>query len=173
MGAALDLSIKSKWLSIMSEKIVNDTKLLRLIDKEGRSQADAAKVLGVSRQAVNTRLKQLRGRTTFVVAATRVEQAVESKLDIVGQLREINQQARDLLDQSSGDASLSVKLMGEIRNQLRLMMDVYEMLYSLEGAAQFQQIVLETLEECDPALRKRVVNRLNEQSALRSALRFK
>lgn len=71
------------------------------------------------------------------------------------------------------DAHLSVKLMAEIRNQLRLMMDVYEMLYSLEGAAQFQQTVLEVLEECDPGLRQQTIIKLNEKSSLRAALRFK
>jgi predicted DNA-binding protein (UPF0251 family) len=48
----------------MPEKTINDTSLLRLIDKESKTQAEAAKVLGVSRQAVNIRLKQLRGRTS-------------------------------------------------------------------------------------------------------------
>jgi hypothetical protein len=107
------------------------------------------------------------------VAAVKAGQAVDSKLDVVEQLKDINRKAQDLLELSAGDAQLSVKLMAEIRNQLRLMMDVYEMLYSLEGAAQFQQAILETLEEVDPDLRKRAIARLNEKSALRSALRFK
>jgi len=156
----------------MRKKTINDTKLLRLIDREGMTQVEAANALGVTKQAVNLRLKQLRKRTTYAVASSKIEQVVDSKLDVVAQLKDINQKARDLLDKVADDASLSVKLMGEIRNQLRLMMDVYEMLYSLEGAAQFQQAVLETLEECDPDLRKKVITRLNEQSALRSALRF-
>ncbi len=37
----------------MPEKTINDTKLLRLIDKEKMTQAQAAIELGVSRQAVN------------------------------------------------------------------------------------------------------------------------
>ena len=157
----------------MSAQIINDTKLLRLVDKEKMSQAAAAKELGVSRQAVNTRLKQLRGKTTYAVAAAKVEQAIDSKLDVVEQLKGINQVAQDLLASVEDDAHLSVKLMAEIRNQLRLMMDVYEMLYSLEGAAQFQQTVLEVLEECDPGLRQEAIIKLNEKSSLRAALRFK
>ena len=157
----------------MPEKTINDTRLLRLIDKEGQSQSLAAKDMGVSRQAVSTRLKQLRGRTTYAIAAANVQQAVDSKLDVVEQLKSINQTAPDLLSQTEDDAHLSVKLMAEIRNQLRLMMDVYEMLYSLEGAAQFQQTVLEVLEECDPGLRQQAIIKLNEKSSLRAALRFK
>lgn len=157
----------------MPTQIINNTRLIRLVDKEKMSQAAAAKKLGVSRQAVNTRLKQLRGKTTYAVAAAKVEQAIDSKLDVVEQLKEINQVAQDLLASVGDDAHLSVKLMAEIRNQLRLMMDVYEMLYSLEGAAQFQQTVLEVLEECDPGLRQEVIIKLNEKSSLRAALRFK
>lgn len=157
----------------MPEKTINDTKLLRLIDKENKSQSQAAKELGVSRQAVSTRLKQLRGRTSYAIAAVKVERAIDSKLDVVEQLKGINQTAQNLLAQTEDDAHLSVKLMAEIRNQLRLMMDVYEMLYSLEGAAQFQQTILEVLEECDPLLRKKAVAKLNEKSSLRAALRFK
>ena len=136
------------------------------------TQVQAAKELGVSKQAVHTRLKQLRGRTSYAVAAANVQRAVDSKLDVVEQLKSINQNAQDLLADVEDDAHLSVKLMAEIRNQLRLMMDVYEMLYSLEGAAQFQQSVLEVLEACDPQLRKDVIAKLNEKSSLRAALRF-
>jgi len=160
------------YLSIMPDKNINDTKLLRLIDKDGMTQAQAAKALGVSRQAVNTRLKQLRGRTTYAVAASKIERIVDSKLDVVEQLKAINERAQALLETVENDAQLSVKLMAEIRNQLRLMMDIYEMLYTLEGAAQFQQTILEVLEECAPELRKKVISRLNDKSALRAALRF-
>ena len=166
------LSITVNQVSSMADKSINDTKLLRLIDKEKKNQTEAAKELGVSRQAVNTRLKQLRGKSTYAVAAAKTSQIIDSKLDVVDQLKDINTKARELLDQATDDAQLSVKLMAEIRNQLRLMMDIYEMLYSLEGAAQFQQAVLETLEEVDPALRKTVIARLNDKSSLRSALRF-
>ena len=157
----------------MPEKTISDTKLLRLVDRKKMTQVQAAKELGVSKQAVHTRLKQLRGRTTYATAAVKVEQAIDSKLDVVEQLKSINHTAQDLLADVEDDAHLSVKLMAEIRNQLRLMMDVYEMLYSLEGAAQFQQTILEVLEECDPALRKQAIAKLNEKSSLRAALRFK
>ena len=156
----------------MQKKLINDTKMLRMIDG-GSTQADVARCFGVTPGAVHSRLRTLRGRTTYAVAATKVEKAIDSKLDVVEQLKTINQTAQDLLANVEEDAHLSVKLMAEIRNQLRLMMDVYEMLYSLEGAAQFQQSVLEVLEDCDPQLRKDVVAKLNEKSSLRAALRFK
>ncbi len=155
----------------MQKGKIKDSSMLRMV-KEGVSQAEIARKFGVSPAAVCKRIKQLTQRTTYVVAASKMESVVDSKLDVVQQLKTINSQAQTLLEQVADDAHLSVKLMAEIRNQLRLMMDIYEMLYSLEGAAQFQQSVLEVLEECDPGLRKKVISRLNEKSSLRTALRF-
>jgi len=156
----------------MPEKLINDNLMLKMVNS-GTPQADIARNFGVSPSAINKRLRQLRGRTTYAVAAAKVEQLIDGKIDIVNQLNAINAKAHTLLGKVEDDPRLAVYLMAEIRNQLRLMMDVFETLYSLEGAAQFQQAVLETLEKCEPVLREEVIHRLNEQSSLRSALRFK
>jgi len=76
---------------------MNDTRLIRLIDS-GMSQAEVARELGVSRQAVSKRLIELRGRTTKVIAAKKVEQVVDQRLDAVDQLQKINQNANEILD---------------------------------------------------------------------------
>jgi predicted transcriptional regulator len=77
---------------------INDRKLIDLIDKQGYSQAKAAKELGVSRQAVNQRLQELRGKTTKVVATKKVEQIVDRKIDAMEQLADINEHASWLLE---------------------------------------------------------------------------
>jgi len=82
----------------MRPQIINDTKLLKLIDKQKKSQTEAAKVLGVSRQAVNQRLKELRGKITKVVVSKKIEQVVDRKLDAMGQLIKINDNANEILD---------------------------------------------------------------------------
>ena len=56
---------------------MNDTKLIRLIDS-GKTQADAARELSVSRQAVSKRLNELRGRTTRVVVAQPTKKIVKT-----------------------------------------------------------------------------------------------
>ena len=76
---------------------MNNTKLIRLIDA-GTSQAEAARQLGVSRQAVSQRLIELRGRTTKVMAAKKIEQVVDQRLDAVDQLQKINENANEILD---------------------------------------------------------------------------
>ena len=76
---------------------MNDTKLIRLVDS-GMSQAEAARELGVSRQAVSKRLIELRGRTTKVIATKKIEQVVDQRLDAVEQLQKINDNANEILD---------------------------------------------------------------------------
>jgi biotin operon repressor len=65
---------------------INDHKLLRLIDKKKMPQTKAAKELGVSRQAVSRRLQEIRGKTTRVIVAKKVEQVVDRKIDAMDQL---------------------------------------------------------------------------------------
>jgi predicted transcriptional regulator len=81
----------------MPDGKINDTKLLRLVDS-GQSQAKIAEYFGVSRQAVHKRLRELRGRTTKVVVAKKVEQIVDRKIDAIEQLQKINADANELLD---------------------------------------------------------------------------
>ena len=79
----------------MKRQRINDNKLLALIDS-GISQSKAAKELGVSRQAVNQRLKELRGRTTTVIVASEAQRAVEIGFDALEQLTQINQKSLEL-----------------------------------------------------------------------------
>jgi len=82
----------------MPKLIINDNKLLQLIDKEKLNQSQAAKVLGVSRQAVSKRLQEIRGKTTRVIAAKKVDQVVDRKIDAIDQLQKINSDANEILD---------------------------------------------------------------------------
>jgi predicted DNA-binding protein (UPF0251 family) len=64
---------------------INDREMLRLIDS-GMSQSEAAKEIGVSRQAVSKRLQELRGKTTKIVVSKKIEQVVGRKIDAMEQL---------------------------------------------------------------------------------------
>ena len=77
---------------------INDHKLLRLIDRQKMTQTKAAKELGVSRQAVSQRLQEIRGRTTRVIAAKKVEQVIDRKIDAMDQLNRINEYTNEILD---------------------------------------------------------------------------
>ena len=91
--------------SILRPSIINDRKLLRLIDREKKTQVEAAKVLGVSKQAVNQRLKELKGRTTRIVVAKEAEQIVRKNFDAIDTLNGINERTMSLLDEADSEQS--------------------------------------------------------------------
>jgi predicted transcriptional regulator len=157
----------------MPEKFINDTRLLRLIDREGKTQAEAAKELGVTKQAVNFRLKQLRGSTTYAIVSDRIDKVIESKIDFFEQLEKINRKANDLLDRAENETQDTIKLMAEIRSQLKLQLELFETMYSLKAAAEFQDVVLEVIGRVDTDVRKKIITELNARSAIRSAVTFR
>ncbi len=192
----------------MGNPKINDRKMLRLIDS-GMSQSEAARELGVSRQAVNKRLQEIRGKTTKVVVAKKIEEVVNHKIDAIEQLTKINEYANEILELLMrwnrgddealqvlksqvatkkvriGDEEISVKevkfkdprqlalqAMAEIRNQLKLQLDIFQALFSLQAAEEFQNVVLETISEVDPKVRNEIIRRLNNKRTIRSAVRL-
>lgn len=189
----------------MTDKKINDTKLIRMVD-EGRSQAEIAEVFGVSRQAVHKRIKELRGQTTKVVVAKKVEKIVDCKIDAMAQLTKINEYANEILDLlmrwNRGDEGalqilesqvkkirvkgkeepvkqykfkdpreLALRAMQEIRGQLGLQLKIFETLFSLQAAEEFQHVVLEIIGEVAPEARDEIIRRLNKERTVRQALR--
>jgi len=193
----------------MTNAKINDRRLLRLIDKEGKNQSEAARELGVSRQAVSKRLQEIRGKTTRVVVAKKVEQVVDTKLDAMGQLQTINDHANWLLDHvikwiKGDDVAIQVleknirkvnvgtrtdpqyvdefkfqdphqialKAMAEIRGQLKFQLEIFQALYDLKAAQEFQDEVLAAIGEVAPDVRDKIIYSLNKRRAIRSAIRF-
>jgi len=125
--------------------MINDHKLLQLIDSEGKNQSDAAKELGVSRQAVSKRLQDLRGRQTRVIVAKKIEEAVDLNLDAMAQLMAINQKTLVLLDEAEQNPRLSLSCIAEVRSQIKLAADIYSQMYSVKVVNECMAIVYEVL----------------------------
>jgi len=155
----------------MDHKKINDTKLIRLIDN-GISQAETARELGVSRQAVSQRLQELRGRTTRVIVAKPPEQIVKRRFDAIGQLTEINRKSLELLEQAEENPEFALKCIGEVRNQIRLAADIQMNLFSVQEAQKFMAIVKEALKEASPDAYKEFLRRINDERTLKSTLQF-
>jgi predicted transcriptional regulator len=193
----------------MGNAKINDRKLLQLIDKDGKSQSEAARQLGVSRQAVNQRLAEIRGKTTKVVVAKKLEEVVDHKIDAIEQLTRINEYANEILELlmrwNRGDnealqvlesqvaakkvrigteelevkevkfkdpRELALKAMAEIRGQLKMQLEIFQALFSLQAAEEFQNVVLETIAEVDPKVRNEIIRRINNKRTVRSAVRL-
>lgn len=81
----------------MNAKTISNTQLLKRVDA-GESFAQIAKDAGVTRQAIQKRVRLLRGKVTKVTATRKIKQIVDRKLDAVDQLQKINSRANELLD---------------------------------------------------------------------------
>ena len=156
----------------MPEKIINDTKLIRLVDS-GSSQAEIARQLEVSPAAINKRLKQLRGRSTHAMIAGRIDTVIDQKIDTWKQLEKINRQANDLLDKAEGNVQESALMMKEIREQLKLQLELFKTMWDVKAAAEFQDTVLSVIGKIDPEVRKQILQELNAKSAIRNAVTFR
>jgi len=156
----------------MPKPKINDRQLLRLLDKEGKTQAEAAREIGVSPQAVNQRLQELRGKTTRVIASKKAEVVIEERLDSIAQLNNINDKANDLLDELEKNPALKIRCMAEIRGQLELQLKIFQTLYSIQEAKAFQETVLEVIGEVDPNVRKTIIERLNQKRTIRQSVKL-
>jgi len=67
---------------------------------------------------------------------------------------------------------IALKAMAEIRNQLKLQLEIYQTLYDVKAAEEFQQEVLTAIGEAAPDVRARIIINLQEKRAIRSAIQF-
>ena len=156
----------------MGNPKINDRKLLRLLDKEKMNQSEAARELGVSRQAVNSRLQELRGKTTKAIVVKKIDRVINDKLDAVAQLKKINEEANALLDELEKDPAMKLKIMAEIRCQLKLQLDIFQSLFDMRAVQEFYDEILAAIEEADPDVRKRIIHNINQKRTIRSAIKF-
>ena len=146
--------------------------MMRMVD-QGISQVDIAAEFNVSKAAVSKRIQEMRGKTTHAIVADKIDKVIEGKIDFFEQLEKINRKANALLDAAEGETQDTIKLMAEIRNQLKLQLELFETMYSLKAAAEFQDVVLEVIGKVDPDVRKQIITELNARSAIRSAVTFR
>jgi len=67
---------------------------------------------------------------------------------------------------------LALKAMAEIRNQLKLQLDIFQCLYDLKAVQEFQEEVLDTIKRVDKNVRNEIINRLIKSRALYKTLKF-
>ena len=186
---------------------INDKRLLDLIDRENVSQSEAARRLGVSRQAVSLRIIALRGKLTKVQVMKPVGDVIAHKLQTMEQLSKVNDYANEMLDLlmqwQRGDPGalrvlesqlverrikhgddeeiikewkikdpreLALKAMAEIRNQLKLQFDMFQTMYSIQAAEEFQKTVLETIRKVAPDVRDEIIRALHRERSIRQAV---
>jgi hypothetical protein len=154
---------------------INDQQLVNLLVEEGQTQAQAARVLGVTPAAISKRVKilglDLRRPSP---ALAHIETAAGASFDAIGRLRQIDsilqEELQWLRDQGSqsNDARRATleKLLGvlaELRKTIGTYIDLGRATAAIAEIAMFREIVLEVLNEADPRLREEVTRRLSER----------
>ena len=87
----------SEVLSLMSQMKISNIELEQLV-REGFGVSEIARKVGVSKGTVSKRLKALNVAITQNVTLHHAGEIVEKKLDAIGQLQKINDNANELLD---------------------------------------------------------------------------
>ena len=77
-----------------------------------------------------------------------------------------------LLDDLEQKPELKLKIMAEIRGQLKLQLDIFQTLYDMRTVQEFQHEVLETIGSVNKEIRDEIIRRLHEKHALRSAFQI-
>lgn len=64
---------------------------------------------------------------------------------------------------------LAIRAMGEIRGQLALQLEIFKALFDVSAASEFQEEVLSAIGEVSQDVREKIIRKLKERKALRSA----
>lgn len=67
---------------------------------------------------------------------------------------------------------IALRSMQEIRGQLKTQLDIFQALFSLQAAADFETAVLETIAEVDSNVRNEIIRKLNAKRNVRSVVKF-
>ena len=155
----------------MPKPKIDKVKLNHLL-RSGKSQREIAQVFDVTEGAISKAKKELNLCVVKNVALENAHNIVSRELDAVGQLYKINEQANKLLDELEGKPDLKLKTMAEIRGQLRLQLEIFQTLYDMKAVEEFQTEVLQTIGEIEPDVRNRIISKLSQRRAIRSAIKF-
>ncbi len=177
----------------MSKPKIDIVKMNQML-RAGKSQREVGQVFGVSESAVSKAKKQLKQNVVKNVALENAGRVVDKNLNAVDQLKKINDNANELLDKlmaswrGDGEAfqelerqkgfkakdpeELAVKIMAEIRGQLKLQLEILQTLYDMKAVQEFQEEVLTAIGEVDKDVRDKIIRRLDEKRAIRATIKF-
>jgi len=158
---------------------------LRKLDQLLRSatpQNEIAKIFDVSPAAVSRAKKRLKSNIIRTVSLEKANRVVESHLDMMGQLKMINQAINEELERAKQGVitangrdrlalqDIIIKLSAEIRRQLEAQLKIIEVWHDMKVFSEFQAEVLALLDEMQPGVRDEIIRRLKEKRALRGTV---
>ena len=120
-------------------------------------------------RVANQLLDELTGEDKTI---NRMVKAVEGSLNYEGDLSKQKEHIRRIILKVNQDRLTALKACAEIRNQLKLQLEIFQTLYDMKAVEEFQKEVLTAIGEVSPDVRNAIVNRLSQKRAIRSAIDF-
>jgi len=120
-------------------------------------------------RVANQLLDELTGEDKTI---NRMVKAVEGSLNYEGDLSKQKEHIRRIILKVNQDRLTALKACAEIRNQLKLQLEIFQTLYDMKAVEEFQKEVLTAIGEVSPDVRNRIVNKLSQKRAIRSAIDF-
>jgi transposase-like protein len=152
---------------------IDDQKLVRLV-AAGKSVTEIATIFGVSPSAVTQRRQKLEAVALREKTAT--PSVNVAGIDLAEQLKKINLLANTMADSlvdadGAGNAlvkrpELLLKVLGELRQQIKTIADTARALYDIKGVKEFQSSVIETIAKEDPAVKDRIIAALKRRNTM-------
>jgi hypothetical protein len=139
-----------------------DFKQLHQLVIEGKTGREMAKHFGVTPGAISQARQRLKVAVVKDTALEAAHKIRDKTLNAADQLYKINQEANRLLDTLEQEPDLKIKIMKEIRGQLKLQLEIFQCLYDLQAVQQFQTEVLDIIASVDPEVRDEIIFRLKE-----------
>lgn len=159
----------------MGKRKIDREKLARMLRK-GKSQEDCAKHFGVTPAAISYARREIAVAVYKHSALTPevTNRISQENINIIGQLNAINEKALTLLEKAmtENDKYIALNAMKEVRSQLGLQLEIYKTLFDFEAIKEFQTEILNLLEEVDPDVKRRIIEKLKERRSIRSAVKF-
>ena len=155
----------------MTKPRVDIHKLSQMLSS-GKTVKQCAKFFEVTPGAISQHKKKLNIAVIKNVVMENAHRAVEKNLNTVEQLELINNKTLALLDELERDPGLKLKAIAEIRNQIKLQLEIFQSLYGLQAVQEFQNEVLSAIRDVAPDVRNRIINNLKKKRAVRSTLKI-
>ncbi len=150
--------------------------------RQGKSTNEIAKIFNCSPGAVSQRKKLLKNKIVRTMALEKTNEIIEGHLDMWSQLKKVNDAINEELDRAKEEIekpdadktaiqSIMVKLSAEVRQQLQLQLNIAQVWYDQRVVGEFQQEVLNILDEVEPGTRDAILRRLKQKSVIRRSVR--
>lgn len=141
---------------------------LKDLIEAGHTQSQIAEMFGVTKQYVSQFSKRL-DRLALVQAPEITTKVLDSMWDTKDAADANYTRALNLFKQDGLTPNDRVRVIGEIRQHLAFGMSVMETLFAVQESKAFMDEVLDVLDEFDPRMRKKIIERLKQKRSLRAA----